>query len=104
MTLRYPIKLEPDNGGTRLVTRPLLPEVTSFGVDKEDALRHAVDAIEEALAARINDELDIPIASARSRAPRARNGNVILPLMTALKVALYLALREGKVTRADLMR
>lgn len=106
--LRFPIKLEPDDNGSLLVTCPLLPEVTTFGDDEADALRHAVDAIEEALAARINDGLDIPVPparppSARSRATRYRRG-VTLPLMTALKVALYRALRDAKITRAELTR
>jgi len=110
MTLRYPIKLAPDDNGTLMVTCPLLPEVTSFGDDEADAMRHAVSAIEEALAARVDDGLDIPApptrASARSRASSTRYGGraVALPLMTALKVALYRALRETGITRAELMR
>jgi antitoxin HicB len=99
MTLRYPIKLDKDDNGTLLVTCPLLPEVTSFGEDETDAMRHAVDAIEEALAARIDDGVDIPAPPAR---PRGRT--VSLPLMSALKVALYCTLREAGITRAELMR
>jgi antitoxin HicB len=60
MMLRYPIKLEPDDNGTLLVTCPALPEVTTSGENEEDAVRHAVDAIEEALAARIADGTEIP--------------------------------------------
>src|SRR5262249_26578170 len=52
MTLRYPVKLEADDNRTVLATCPSLPEVTTFGEDDADALVHAVDAIEEALAAR----------------------------------------------------
>lgn len=106
MMLHFPIKLEPDDNGTLLVTCPLLPEVTSFGNDEADALRHAANAIEEALAARISDGLDIPVPPARparSRATRQRR-IVTLPLMIALKVSLYRALREAKITRAELAR
>jgi predicted RNase H-like HicB family nuclease len=60
MTLHYPIKLDPDDNGTWLVTCPALPEVTTFGEDEEDAKRHAAHAIEEALAARIGDGTEIP--------------------------------------------
>jgi antitoxin HicB len=96
--LRYPIKLEPDDNGTFLVTCPALPEVTTFGEDEADGLRRALGAIEEALAARIADSVDIP-------APPARRGlAVVLPLMTTLKVSLYRALREAGITRAELMR
>ena len=60
MTVRYWIKLEPDDNDTLPVTCPALPEVATFGEDEADALRHARNAIEEALAAHIADGLDIP--------------------------------------------
>jgi predicted RNase H-like HicB family nuclease len=45
--LIYHVALTPDDG-TLLVTCPALPEVTTFGEDRADALSHAVSAIEEA--------------------------------------------------------
>src|SRR5262249_61596165 len=99
MTLRYPVKLEADDTGTVLATCPSLPEVTTFGEDDADALVHAVDAIEEALAARIAGGEDIPPGPER---PRGRA--VALPLLTALKASLYRALRESGITRAEVMR
>jgi len=80
MMLRFPIKLEPDDNGTLLVTCPLLPEVTSFGDDEADALQHAADAIEEALAARISDGLDIPVPPARPARSRAGRHRRIVTL------------------------
>ena len=65
--LRYSVTLTPDDNGTLLVTCHDLPEVTSFGDDREDALRHAADAIEEALAARIAAGEDIPIIAFSGR-------------------------------------
>jgi antitoxin HicB len=44
MTVRYWIKLEPDDNDTLLVTCPALPEVATFGEDEADALRHARNA------------------------------------------------------------
>jgi antitoxin HicB len=99
MTLRYPIKLDPEDNDTLLVTCPALPEVATFGEGEADAMRRARDAIEEALAARIADGMNIPRPVSR---PRGRN--VSLPLMTALKVSLYRSLREAGITRAELMR
>lgn len=93
----YRIALAPDDNGTLLVVCPALPEVASFGEDEADARRHAVDAIEEALAGRIADGHDIP-------SPEASAGIVRLPLLTLLKTALYMELRKAGLTRADLMR
>jgi predicted RNase H-like HicB family nuclease len=82
MTARYLIKLEPDDNDTLLVTCPALPEVATFGEDEADAVRRARDAIEEALAARIEDGMDIP-----APAPRSRGRAVALPLMAARLIA-----------------
>jgi antitoxin HicB len=96
--LRYPIRLEPDDNGTLLVTCPALPEVATFADDAADALGRAAGAIEEALAARIADGTDVPAPAVR------RGAAVALPLMTTLKVSLYRALRESGTTRAELTR
>ncbi len=100
MMLRYPIKIEPDDNGTLLVTCPALPEVTTFGEDEADAIRHAADAIEEALAARIADGTDIP---ASSRAAK-NECTVEFLMMVTLKTTLYRSLRKDGITRAELGR
>jgi antitoxin HicB len=98
MTLRYPIKITPDDNDTMLVTCPALPEVTTFGEDFADAERNAVDAIEEAIASRIADGRDVP-------PPRGPKANVVtIPTQTAIKVMLYRALEDEKITRAELQR
>lgn len=96
--LGYRIKLEPDDNGTLLVTCPALPEVTTFGDDEADAMRHAVDAIEEAIASRVSDGEDIP--EGQRRGPHL----VRLPALTVLKIELYRRLREEGITRAELAR
>ncbi|MGH6825153.1 type II toxin-antitoxin system HicB family antitoxin [Methyloceanibacter sp.] len=101
MTLRYRIKLEPDDNGTLLVTSPDFPEVTTFGESKDDALRHARNAIEEAIAARIAAKQQIP--KSPDTIP-ARHYKVQLPWQTELKVLLYHSLRKANLTRADLAR
>jgi antitoxin HicB len=98
MMLGYRIKIEPDDNGTRLVTCPALPEVTTFGDDEADAMRRAVGAIEEAIAARMADGEDVP--EGHQRGPRL----VRLPALTVLKVELYRQLREAGMTRAELAR
>lgn len=94
----YRIKLEPDDNDTLLVTCPSLPEVTTFGDDEAAAMRHAVGAIEEAIAARMADGEDVP--AGQQRGPRL----VRLPALTVLKVELYRQLREAGITRAELSR
>jgi antitoxin HicB len=112
MALDYAVLLTPDDNGTLLVTCPDLPEVTTFGSDKADALRHARDAIEEAIAARIAARADIPLPSA----PRSRRkgkteamgapttARVVLPTQTALKAMLHRAMRAQNLRKADLER
>ena len=58
--LSYPVKLTPDDNGTILVTAPDLPEVSTFGADKADALVRAADAIATALKGRIRAREAIP--------------------------------------------
>jgi len=96
MTLAYRIKLQEDDNGTLLITCRALPEVTTFGDDEADAMVHARDALEEALAARISDGQDIPEGDARG--PYL----VRLPAIASLKVELYRQLRHAKITRAAL--
>jgi antitoxin HicB len=112
MALDYPVRLTPDDNGTLLVTCPDLPEVTTFGSDKADALRHARDAIEEAIAARIAARADIPLPSAtraRQKGKAAAKGapavaRVVLPTQTALKALLHRAMRAQNLRKADLER
>ncbi|HEX3883896.1 MAG TPA: type II toxin-antitoxin system HicB family antitoxin [Stellaceae bacterium] len=95
----YPISLEPDDNGTLLATCPDLPEVTSFGDNLGDALRHAADAIEEALGARIAHHDDIPLPSPPDHRPVA-----ILSPLTEAKVQLYRLSREAGMSKAELGR
>jgi antitoxin HicB len=95
----YKVQLTPDDNGTFLVTCPQLPIVATFGETEPEALGHAVDAIETALASMIDDSEDIP-RPARS----ARGIPVRLPMLTTLKLQLYWALRAAGITRAELAR
>jgi predicted RNase H-like HicB family nuclease len=59
-SLGYSVVPQPDDNDTLLVTSPDLPRVVTFGDTREQALHHAVDAIESALASMIDDEVDVP--------------------------------------------
>lgn len=87
--LSYPIRLEQDDD-TVLATSPDFPELTTFGNDRDDALAHAVSALEEVIAARIHDADDIPT-------PSGGTVRVTLPALTAVKAILYQDMRDQGV-------
>ncbi|MFC5736957.1 type II toxin-antitoxin system HicB family antitoxin [Sinirhodobacter huangdaonensis] len=95
--LQYPITIEPDGDGY-LVTCPDLPEVTSDGDTIAEAIANGADAVEEALAGRLDDFEDIPHPGT--------SGNAVayVSSLIGLKVLLAWGLREQGLTRADLTR
>ena len=94
--LCYPIELEEDDG-TLMVTSPDFPELTTFGHDRTEALARAVDAFDEAIAARIHLGQEIPSPS------RGKN-RVRLPTLTAVKVILYQGMKDQGIGKAELAR
>ena len=94
--LDYPVQLEDDDGSI-LVIAPDFPELTTFGEDRDDARMRAVDAFEEAIAARMHDAQDIPD-------PSPGEVRVVLPTLTAVKVTLYRTMRSQGVGKAELAR
>ncbi|MPZ58482.1 MAG: type II toxin-antitoxin system HicB family antitoxin, partial [Rhizobiales bacterium] len=99
----YRIRLEPDDNDTLLATCPDLPGVVTYGDTREVAMAHAVDAIETWIASLIADGLDVPRPTTVKRR-KAEEAMVTLPALTALKLELYWALRDSRITRAELMR
>jgi len=83
-----------------MVRFPDLLEAITSGTDRQDALAQAADCLEEAIAGRIADGLDIPAPSS----PRKTQVPVPVPAPTAAKAALYLAMREAQVRNTDLAR
>ena len=94
--LTYPIRLEEDEG-TVMATSPDFPELTTFGDDRDDALMRTVDALEEAIAARIHAGQNIP-------PPSKGEVRVGMPTLTAVKVILYQGMRDDGVGKAELAR
>ncbi len=95
--LAYPIFLRKD-GDTILATSPDFPELTTFGDDRNDALLHAVDALEEAIAARIAAREPVPPPSPKGRY------RVSLPTQTIVKVFVYQSMTDAGLKKADLAR
>ena len=94
--LAYPITLEEDDGAV-LATSPDFPELTTFGDGREEAVTRAVEALEEAIAARIHDRKDIP-------SPSQGASYAILPTLTSVKVILYQGMRDQGITKSELAR
>jgi antitoxin HicB len=103
----YLLHTEPDDNGTDLITCSAFPELTTFADsdDDEAARERSLAAVEEAIAARISDGQDIPRPATHAQIAKHKGPWVKLPLMTELKVQLYIALRNSDVrTRAELAR
>lgn len=96
----YKLAIQPDDD-VWFVTSDDFPELTTFGQTKEEALRNAQNAIEEAIAGRIADGEDIP-------SPLIEDGDkgyfVEIPMMVFLKSAIYMIMREKGLNRAELQR
>jgi antitoxin HicB len=97
----YAVKLAPDkHDGGYVVTCRDLPEAITQGESVEDALSEAADALEEAIAGRIDDGRDIPMPTATKRGEKA----VSVPPSMALKAAVYLAVRDAGISNSELAR
>jgi antitoxin HicB len=97
----YPVKLtrERKHGGYVVACRDL-PEAITQGDTLEHALSEAEGALQAAIEGRIEDGLDIPAPTRPKRGERM----VPAPITTALKAAVYLAMREQGVSKSELAR
>ena len=95
----YPALLTADekDGGFVVIFRDL-PEAITQGNSFEEALNEAADCLKEAIALRIDDKLEIPQPSP----PENQEYLVAVPAQTALKAAIYLAIREKGMSKVQL--
>ncbi|MBI3693989.1 MAG: type II toxin-antitoxin system HicB family antitoxin [Acidobacteria bacterium] len=97
----YPATLKRgDRAGRFTVTFRDLPEAITWGDGLDDTLWQAADCLEEAIAGRIRRGDKIPVASR----PKRREHIVPIPAPMAAKAALYLAMREARLTTMELAR
>jgi antitoxin HicB len=95
----FPALLTPDlDGGGYVVTFRDLPEAITQGDSVKVALQEAADCLEEAIAARIDDRLEIPQPSELLE----NEYLVTVPMQTALKAALTIAMSESQMNRIQL--
>jgi antitoxin HicB len=60
MSLSFTVHLVRDDGGSVMATCPDFPEVSTFGVNPDDALDHARDAVQKAVENRRANGQDLP--------------------------------------------
>jgi antitoxin HicB len=77
-----------------------LPEILTAGPTAAEAFEMAQDALEVAIAGRIEDEVDVPYASK----PRRRERPVPLSAQLAAKLAVYRAWREAGISKVALAK
>jgi len=77
-----------------------LPRVATDGGDQREAMEEAINALGSDLSIRLSRREEIPEPSAPKRGYRF----VPVPLWLAPKLALYLALRERRMTNSELGR
>lgn len=96
----YPVRIRQDKAGFFLVTFPDFPEAATDAESRTDALRAAADALEEAIAGRINRGEVVPPPGQL----KARQVVVPVPAQMAVKAALYMAVKETGIRNAELAK
>lgn len=94
----YAATLTEDQDGGYVVTFRDFPEAITQGDDLAESLPEASDCLAEAIAARIDDQLDLPFSSELI----AGEYSIPVPLNMALKAALYEAMRESGLAQTQL--
>lgn len=96
----YAIRFERDDTPGLAVFCRDLPQFNSYGDDEQHALQEAVDGIETTLSIYVDERKVIPEASA----PQPGEHVVYLPAVTVAKIALWNAMMERGMRKADLCR
>lgn len=97
----YAIRFEQDGSapGFAVFCRDL-PELNSYGDDKERAIREALDAIETTLSIYVDQRREIPAASP----PEDGEQVIHLPAVTVAKIALWNEMMKRGMRKADLCK
>ena len=95
----YPVILTPDEG-TVLVTFPDVPEAITFGADEDEALLHAVDALETGLSFYVDSRKALPAVSQ----PAPGQKTVRPSALECAKLGVYQAMTEQGIKKAELAR
>jgi antitoxin HicB len=93
----YPVQLDPEEDGGYVVTLPDIGYGATQGDTLEEALRQAVDMLEEAILGMIAHDEEVPVPLPAAGRPVLR-----LPALTAAKLELFRAMREAGLDKAQL--
>ncbi|MBA1250903.1 type II toxin-antitoxin system HicB family antitoxin [Pseudomonas luteola] len=95
----YPVDVHIEDGCV-WVSSPDIPELHSAGDTEAEALLEAVEGLESALSIYVSKRRNIPTASK----PKKGQQIVSLPALTVAKIALWNAMMEQGIGKADLAR
>lgn len=95
----YPVTLTPD-GDTVMVTFVDVPEAITFGADEDEALLHAIDALETGLSFYVDSRKPLPVASQ----PAARQKTVRPCALECAKLGVYQAMTDQGIKKSELAR
>ncbi|MGA3201183.1 MAG: type II toxin-antitoxin system HicB family antitoxin [Bryobacteraceae bacterium] len=99
-SIAYPATFRADENGRPVVGFPDFPRAHTDGRNIQEAFEEATDCLGSVIAAHIAEKLEIPEPSSPKRGQRL----VPVPLWVAGKLALYLTMREQKITNSELAR
>ena len=94
-----PVTLTPDEG-TVMVTFVDIPEAITFGMDEDEAVLQAVDALESALTFYIEDRKLLPSPSK----PKKGQKTVRPSALECGKLGVYQAMTEQGIKKSELAR
>jgi antitoxin HicB len=100
MRFTYPVLLTKAEEGGFVVSCRDLPEVVTQGENLDDAIENAEGALQASIEFRIEQGLDIPESSRQKKGEHVAT----VPILTAMKAALYLATRGKRGMNARLSR
>jgi antitoxin HicB len=95
----YPVTLTPDEG-TVMVTFADVPEAITYGVDEDEALLQAVDALTSALTFYVEDRKLLPTPSK----PKKGQKTVRPCALECGKLGVYQAMTEQGIKKSELAR
>jgi antitoxin HicB len=99
-SIAYPASLRPDESGRIVVSFPDFRHAHTDGKNLREALDEGIDCLGSTIAESIAAKREIPAPSNLKRGQRL----LPVPLWIAGKLALYMAMREQRITNSDLAR